>query len=159
MRAEIAVIAGFILLASCGPTQEGSSPPVAAANRQQPSTTAVPLGRDTNRIEHFWFSYPYQPQPGSRVWINVKATNWVEVYPDGSQSHYRLVGRESVDGLSGIVVAKTAGDVETTQTLNDGSFQAFLPDKNSARIVLYFRNKTDGQWQPWRPLAQINPIE
>src|SRR5262245_51851333 len=123
MRAEVAVGAAFLLLASCGPARDGSSSPAAAINQPQPRPSALP-GRDTNRTEHFWFSYPFQPQPGSRIWINVGQTNWVEVYPDGSQSRYRLLGRETVDGLSGIVVSKTAGHVETTQTLNDGSFQA-----------------------------------
>ncbi len=158
MRAEISFAAGILLLAACSPAREDSKS-AAVSNPQQQSTTTLVPGRDTNRIGHFWFSYPYQPQPGSRVWIDIGQTNWVEVYPDGSQSRYRLLGRETVDGLSGIVVSKTAGDVETSQTLNDGSFQAFLPDKDSARRVLYFRNRIDGKWQPWRPLAQINPIE
>jgi hypothetical protein len=158
MRADLAGVA-FLLLASCGPAQDGSSPPAGARNPAQPSTGAVLPSHDTNTIEHFWFSYPFPPQPGSRVWINVGRTNWVEVYPDGSQSRYRLQGGETVDGLSGIVVSKTAGDVETSQTLNDGSFEAFLPDKDSARRVLYFRNRIGGQWQAWRPLAEIHPIE
>jgi hypothetical protein len=158
MRNEVAGVA-FLLLASCGPAQDGSSPPAAAANQPQPSTSSVLPGHDTNRIEHFWFSYPFPPQPGSRVWINAGQTNWVEVYPDGSQSRSRLQGRETVDGLSGIVVSKTAGDVESSQTLNDGLFEAFLPDKESARRVLSFRNRIGGQWQAWRPLAEIHPIE
>lgn len=57
------------------------------------------------------------------------------------------------------MVAKTEGDAETTWTLNDGSFQAFLPNKDSAKTVLYFRNKINGNWQPWRPLAEVHPVE
>src|SRR5215831_4961058 len=108
MRAQVAG-AALLLLASCSPAQDGSSSPAAATKQPQPSPSAALPGRDTNRTEHFWFSYPYQPQPGSRIWINVAQTNWVEVYPDGSQSRYRLLGRETVDGLSGSVVSKTAG--------------------------------------------------
>jgi hypothetical protein len=144
-------IAALLLLLGCDPAPS-------AQTAVGPTAPTAPA-RDTNQIGHFWFAYPHQPQPGNRIWINVRQTNWVEVYPDGSQSRYLLLGRETVDGLSGVVVVKTEGDAETTWTLNDGSFQAFLPDKNSAKRVLYFRHRGDGQWQPWRPLAEVYPIE
>ncbi|MHC1767439.1 MAG: hypothetical protein AB9869_24695 [Verrucomicrobiia bacterium] len=154
MKGDLVLVASFLLLAGCGPAQNpGSS---VGSTRGLHSEAAR---RDTSQIEHFSFAYPHQPQPGNRIWINVRQTNWVEVYPDGSQSRYRLLGRETIDGQSGIVVVKTAGEAETTWTLNDGSFQAFLPDKDNARRVLYFRNRIDGQWQPWRPLAEVEPIE
>ena len=155
MKGELVLVPIFLLLAACGPAQNANG--LGGPGGQNRSATTS--GRDTNRLGHFWFAYPYQPQPGSRIWINVSQTNWVEVYPDGSQSRYRLLGSEIVDGLSGIEVAKTEGDAETTWTLNDGSFQAFLPNKDSPKAVLYFRNKIDGQWQPWRPLAEVKPIE
>jgi hypothetical protein len=159
MRADPLLVLGLLLLASCGPNQGPSGPEKTVPKQAQSAPNSAVSKRNTNALEHFWFSYPYQPKPGSRVWINVAQTNWIEMYPDGSQSRYRLLGRETIDGLVGVVVSKFSGDLEGTQTLNDGSFEAFLPDRSNARMVLYFRNRINGQWQPWRPLAQVNSIE
>jgi hypothetical protein len=158
-KVPLATLSLLLLLASCGPGPNSPNGAGTGAGRLQPGVGGALRERDTNQIEHFWFSYPFEPQPGNRVWINVRQTNWVEIYPDGSQSRYRLVGRETVDGFTGVVVSKTSGDLQVTETLNDGSFEAFLPDKTNAKVVLYFRNRIDGQWQPWRALAQVNSID
>ena len=158
MRAAILWPAAFLLVVSCGPARESSTDQEPAASAGQTTNAGLPPS-DVKSIQHFWFAYPFQPQPGSRVWINVSQTNWVEVYPDGTQSRYRLLRSETVDGLNGVVVSKTAGDVQASRTLNDGSFEAFIPDHENARLNLYFRNRINDVWQPWRPLAEIHPIE
>ncbi len=148
----------LLLLVLAGCDQDRLKPQSAATPRPPVRAESRPPV-DTNRIGHFWFAYPYQPQPGSRIWISLGQTNWIEVYPDGSQSRYQLIGREVVHGIPGVVVSKTAGDVQVTETLNDGSFQAFLPDRNSPNRVLHFRKAFNGQWQPWQALAEVSPIE
>ena len=110
------------------------------------------------KVTHFWFDYDYQPHPGKRVWMLVDPTTWVEFYPNGLQSRYKVIDRTTVNGKSGTVVSKFSGDTDETQTLNEGSFEAFIPDKG-VKLPLYFRNRINGQWNDWQLLTDINLIE
>ena len=113
---------------------------------------------EARKVTHFWFDYNYQPHPGKRVWMLVNPKIWVEFYPNGLQSRYKVLDRTAVDGKSGTIVSKFSGDTDETQTLNEGSFEAFIPDKGD-KLPLYFRHRMNGQWSDWQLLTDINIIE
>src|SRR3954452_8134404 len=39
----------------------------------------------------FYFDYQFQPQPGKRLWLRVDAKRWVERYPDGMETRFRVL--------------------------------------------------------------------
>ncbi len=107
---------------------------------------------------HFWFDYPYQPSPGKRYWTVVGRT-WIEQYEAGNYSRFAVLEHTTIEGISGTVVVKLTGDREQTWTGNEGDFQAFIPDMESAKMLFRYRNKINGQWQPWRDLAEMQGVE
>jgi hypothetical protein len=156
MKITVVVAFAWLLVAGCDRSPDHTQ---GSSDANQPLAQTSSASRSSRPLHHFWFFYQAQPLPGTRVWINSKETNWVEMYPDGSQSRYRTVSHETVDGMTGTVVTKTQGDLETSQTFNDGSFQVFLPDREFPKLILYFRHKIQNEWEPWRPLAEVYPIE
>jgi hypothetical protein len=110
-------------------------------------------------VTHFWFDYNYEPYPGKRVWMKVDKTIWVEFYPNGLQSRYKVKHRDAIEGQAGTVVSKFAGDPSETKTLNEGSFEAFIPDKVHRKMPLYFRHRIGNRWDDWQFLTDIYLIE
>jgi hypothetical protein len=84
----------------------------------------------------FCFEYDLEPQPGKRLWLRIDDKHWVERYPDGLESKFKIIGRMKVKNESGTVVAKIAGDPARTNTPNDGSFYVFIPDKSNVEMVI-----------------------
>ena len=84
----------------------------------------------------FCFDYDAQPQPGKRLWLRVDDKHWIERYPDGVESKFKILGRMMVQAELGTVVVKIAGDPSKTNTPNDGSFHVFIPDKGNAEMVI-----------------------
>jgi hypothetical protein len=96
----------------------------------------------------FYFDYPYEPQPGKRLWMRIDDNNWIERYPDGTQSKFQILGRTIAGRESGTVVVKIAGDPEKTFTDNDGGFQVFIPDKGNKEMAILFRyGQGDSDWK------------
>ena len=99
-----------ILLASACLAQVQSGP--------QGKAEKLPEGVSKVRKEHlltkipnfFCFDYDAEPQPGRRIWMRVDDNHFIERYPDGLQSTYRILGRMKIMGESGTVVVKIAGD-------------------------------------------------
>jgi hypothetical protein len=120
---------GCLSLASCGKEKSGTDPKPGAEKSAE--SLEVPAKKEPAKIvEHFWFDYNHEPNPGKRIWVHVDDSTWTELYPNGSQSRYKTGERAVMDGLTGISVRKVAGDPNQTWTLNDGSFEAFIPDKS-----------------------------
>jgi hypothetical protein len=84
----------------------------------------------------FFFDYEGEPQPGKRLWLRIDDKHWVERYPDGLESKFQMLGRMKIDGESGTVTVKIAGDPARTNTPNDGTFYVFIPDKGNVEMVL-----------------------
>lgn len=95
----------------------------------------------------FAYDYPYQPQPGKRLWLRVDDGHWLERYPDGKDSIFKIVGRTTARGQSGIVVVKIEGDPEKTRTDNSGRFQVFIPDKGNKEMAILFRLGWEEDWK------------
>lgn len=84
----------------------------------------------------FCFDYEGEPQPGKRLWLRVDDQHWIERYPDGLESKFKILGRMKVQRESGTVVVKVEGDPEKTHTPNDGTFYVFIPDKGNVEMVI-----------------------
>ena len=134
-----------------------SSTPV--NNTFAPPTASGSSQRNALSPKHFWFDYPFQPSPGKRYWTLVDEQTWMEHYESGDDSRFKVVGRTTVGETSGTLVVKISGDPQKTDTGNEGNFQAFIPDVGSAKMEFSFRNKTGGEWQEWRSLAEMQGIE
>lgn len=87
----------------------------------------------------FYFDYPFQPQPGKRLWLRVDDEHWIERYPDGTESKFKILGRTIARGESGTVVGKIAGNVDKTGTENDATFQVFIPDRGNKELAILMR--------------------
>jgi hypothetical protein len=108
----------------------------------------------------FCFEYEFAPLPGKRLWMRVDDKTWIERYPDGSDSKYKILGRMKIMGENGTVVSKFEGDPAKTRTPNDGTFFVFIPDKGSVEMVLRTSHTTakDLAGQVWKS-AELEKIE
>jgi serine/threonine protein kinase len=117
-----------------------------------------PDSRISTSPKHFWFDYQGPQSPGKRYWTAVDQI-WVEQYESGESSRFKVVERTTVEGTSGTVVAKISGASDKTLTENDGTFQAFIPDIGSQKMLFWFRFNTNGEWQPWQSLGEMQGVE
>jgi hypothetical protein len=108
----------------------------------------------------FCFEYDAGPLPDKRLWMRVDDQHWIERYPDGSDSKYKIVGRMKVMAESGTVVVKTDGDLRRTGTPNDGTFHVFIPDKGNVEMVLRTSHTTaKALAEPGWKSAEMEKIE
>lgn len=103
-------------------------------------------------------SYEFGTGPGKRVWQRMDADTWHEVYPDGFFSVFKVLGHAKAGDTEGTVVAKVAGDFSHTGTPNDGTLQAFIPDKGSDHMHHLFRWTSGGDMQ-WHDLAEMRNVQ
>ena len=89
----------------------------------------------------------------------VDKDTWTEEYGSAVSSRFKIIGRETVQGVSGTLVAKISGDVQQTLTANDGAFQVFIPDVGSSHMRLWCRNKIKGEWGQWKFLNEMQGVE
>jgi hypothetical protein len=124
-----------LLLAGACLAQAPNSP---QASKKLPEGVSEVKKQDllTKVPNFFYFDYNNEPQPGKRLWLRVDDQHWIERYPDGTESKFKILGRMLVAGELGTVVVKTAGDPNKTNTPNDGSFYVFVPDKGNAEMVI-----------------------
>jgi len=145
------IILSLILIASLLLTGCSSIP-------SQKMAGVAPNERHSTSPRHFWFDYPSQPSPGKRYWTAVGQT-WIEQYESGFYSRFTVVGRTTIEGILGSVVVQVSAGPDQTWKVNEGDFQAFIPDVGSTQPQFWFRHKTNGEWQDWHPLAEMQDIE
>src|SRR4051794_10419701 len=76
MTAVVALLASPCLARpEQGVPKGDGSPPRVAEVTQDDLRSRVP--------NFFYFDYPFEPQPGKRLWLRVDGKRWVERYPDG----------------------------------------------------------------------------
>ena len=104
--------------------------PAQGAKTVKEETTPLTKEQLNTKVPHFYcFNYEAEPQPGKRYWLRVSDTKWIERYPDGMESKFKVVGHAVVRDMPGTIVVKVSGDEAATGTDNAGGLQAFIPDK------------------------------
>jgi hypothetical protein len=121
--------------------------------------TIPPEIHPENLIRAFWFYYPHEPSPGRRYWLQVAENKWLERYPNGFETEFKVLGRLDVKGIEGSVLVKAKGNFDVTRVPDDGSFQVFIPDQGAASNIAMFRAYSGGKWQDWRDMAPMNVIK
>lgn len=130
----------FMLVVSTAAARADEDDPDAPANRADGIGVLTRQHLLKKVPNFFFFEYPFKPQPGKRLWMRVDDKLFLERYPDGTESRYKILGQAAPRGTVGTVVMKVTGDEEKTQTQNTGSFQVFIPDKDSDDMAILFRS-------------------
>ena len=118
-----------------------------------PGVSEITRDQLTTKVPNFFcFDYPFNPQPGKRLWLRVDDKSFIERYPDGTESRFFILGHTRARDMEGTVAIKLAGDPAKTFTANDLSFQIFIPDKGSAEMAILFRDADRGQ-PDWLDMA------
>lgn len=110
------------------------------------------------KVPHFYcFEYLARPQPGFRYWMRVDKSTWIEQYPDGQQSSFKVLGHTVVEGTEGTLVVKVSGAEAKTGTTNDGGLQAFIPDLGQEKMRHWYRNlsRGDKKWNDLGPMLSV----
>lgn len=121
----------------------------------------TPLTKEqlNTKVPHFYcFDYSGDPQPGKRYWIRVSNSKWIERYPDGLESTFKVLGHATIKDTEGTIVIKVSGDSAKTLTPNDSGLQAFIPDKGSRLMHHWYRNSSRGD-EDWNDLAEMRSVE
>ncbi len=131
-------------------TEEGRSAP----------ERILPLTKEQliSKVPQFYsFEYRAKPQPGKRYWLRVDDSTWIERYPDGLESTFKVLGHTTINDVEGTLVVKVAGSPQNTRTVNDGGLQAFIPDKGSATMHHLYRNidRGDTEWNDLGPMLNV----
>ncbi|HUT14012.1 MAG TPA: hypothetical protein VMY42_26225 [Thermoguttaceae bacterium] len=136
-----------------------SQNPASADNQKESATEfAKVTDEDIAKMPSFYyFDYPYDPLPGKRLWLRIDKQFWVERYPNGLESRFRIIGRSAVNGIDGTVVVKISGNPEKTGTDNQGGLQAFIPDRDSKEPEHRYRNLARGD-KEWVSLGEMKCV-
>jgi hypothetical protein len=132
-------------------TRAGELPPPSRVEKPEtaprPPSTPAPVLANTlnlNSPRSFYFDYNGQPDPGKRIWRRIDEQTWTERYPSGKEDIFKIVRRDVVDDISGVVLQK----------LSENIFEVFIPDLGSKRMYIRFRrtrpNPTWGSLGPMR---------
>ena len=111
------------------------------------------LGKQSTLSKFFW-DYKFEPEPGRRHWYQLDDQRWIEQYPDGHTSTFDVVDRIVKNNVEGVLVRKVDGDYEKT-LVPDDAMQIFIPDRESGERRLYFRHKSNREWQDWKYAGAI----
>lgn len=129
------------------------------AKRLQEQITPLTKEQLNTKVPHFYcFEYGGSPQPGKRYWLRVSNTTWIERYPDGLESTFKVLGHTTVKDTAGTIVVKVTGNKNKTGADNAGGLQAFIPDKGSDHMHHWYRNTGRGD-DDWHDLAKMLSIE
>jgi hypothetical protein len=109
----------------------------------------------TSKIPNFFCFGSEDDAASKRLWLRIDSKHFVERYPSGVESKFKILGRTKVDGVQGTVLAKVGGDEQEAGTPNDGSFQVFIPDLGSPKMQFRFRTSPDGDWMPLTEMKKV----
>ena len=152
----VAVILGCCAISG----KAGFAELVSQENRVIPERI-LPLTREQllTKVPQFYsFDYRGEPQPGKRYWLRMNDSTWIERYPDGVQSTFKVLGHTTVKNTQGTMVVKVSGNAERTGADNEGGLQAFIPDKGSPQMHHWYRNLGRGDTE-WFDLGQMRNVE
>jgi hypothetical protein len=120
----------------------------------------TPVHRDDfKRMPNFfYFQYKGEPDPGKRYWMRISDSMWLERYESGTESRYMILGRRKLMNMQGTIIIKVDGETSETLTFNDGSFLAFIPDKENRLMNFFYLNLRNPD-PSWRGLASMHKVE
>jgi len=124
-----------------------------ASARRALINEVVPMTPDA--LPNIPHSYQFGDGDRLRLWQRVDDQIWHEIYPDGFTSIFKVIGRTRVGQTDGTVVAKITGDPGRTGTLNDGTLQAFIPDKGSTVMHHQFRYFPEDKWHDLAAMKDV----
>jgi hypothetical protein len=136
-----------------------NTPSAAAKNTLQDQVKPLTKELLNTKVPNFYcFEYHAQPQPGKRYWLRISSTKWVERYPDGTETIFRVLGHGTVKDTLGTIVYQVNGDSSKTQTEGAGGLLAFIPDKGSSTMHHWYRNNDRGDTD-WHDLGKMLSVE
>ena len=106
----------------------------------------------------FYFDYDFEPTPGKRLWLRVDSKHWIERYPDGMETRFRVLGRAKADDKLGTIVVRLTADPDDQEKEKDDKFQIFIPDKSDDPTSLLFRTVED-EPKEWASLGELKKVE
>ncbi len=106
----------------------------------------------------FYFDYPFEPTPGKRIWLRIDDKHWIERYPDGMETRFRILGKAKADNTMGTIVVRLTSDPNDPVREKDDNFQVFIPDKGNEPMLLRFRTVED-EPNEWVSLGQMQKLE
>ena len=89
-------------------------------------------------IRGFWFVFPYDPEPGPRVWIQTASSRWVERWPSGHTNDFLPVGRYLVQEQPGSLLLKIHGAPYARHLPEMASFRCSFRIEVATRMSCYF---------------------
>jgi hypothetical protein len=111
----------------------------------------------------FYFDYKGQNNPGKRLWLRVDEKHFVERYPTGYESRYKILGCMSVGEETGTVVVLVEHNHPKQDAIGSavrpGDFQVFIPDKGNKVMAIQFRHDPKGKWSVLKKDNKPNPME
>jgi hypothetical protein len=136
-----------------------SPQPSASRMPNRVAITEASILAEPKILRAFWFDYPHEPEPGRRYWVQVDNNTWLEEYPSGQTTKFRIVGTTVAKGSAGSLLLEVQSDSGTTLVPSDGSFEVFIPDKSTNGTDALFRHLIQGQWREWHTLGEMNVIK
>jgi hypothetical protein len=118
------------------PRASAAPPPSSVRPRAAPRDGPLP--------HHFWVLLMGEVAE-RRTWLRVDPSTWEERYPSGAVMRYRVVGRLSEAGRSGVVARR----------LPDGDVEVFVPELGSIAWPA-MRVTPDGDWHELGPMHLID---
>jgi hypothetical protein len=133
--------------------------PFAVAQDGKKEEKKLPKGVSELTKEHLLSKVPnffcFGEDDDKRYWLRVDDKHFIERYPDGAESKFRILGKATVKDKKGTIAVKIAGDVDKTGTENDGTFGVFIPDKGQKEIRFLFRNGEDSDWGDLSDMSNV----
>ncbi len=142
-RSPVIALVGGCLIAVC-PALAGDEP--GGRDKLPEGPTKITSQHLVSKVPNFFtFDYPFQPKPGKRLWLRVDDMQWVERFPDGSQTLFKILGHTKVREMEGTVVMRIEGEPEKPVAANGGGFQVFIPDKGNDEMAILFKDAVQGR--------------
>ncbi|MBM4270595.1 MAG: hypothetical protein FJ139_00310, partial [Deltaproteobacteria bacterium] len=100
------------------------------------TTPISPSGVKGASPNKFYSAYENNPKL-KREWMKLDDSRWIESYPDGTVVAYKVIGSNTVDEQSGVVVRR----------LPDEKLDVFIPDMGNKNMWTSSRKLPDGEWK------------
>jgi hypothetical protein len=152
------VTAALVLLALACSAQAQDAP------KLPPGTTEVTKEDLLTKVpSFFYFDYRGKNIPGKRLWLRVDAKHFIERYPTGHETRYKILGRMTVGEESGTVVVLVEHNHPKPDAVGSavkpGQFQVFVPDKGNKLMAIQYRHDPRGRWSVLKKDGKPNPME